>query len=159
MSLGSSVVITGGYPGKTRVSTYQETGWALDLPYLHTGRFAHGCSFYQNQDGTKTILVSGGRTESGQASSSTEVLTEGSPHWTTVGSLPSPRSGLRGINIDNTVFITGGYNGVYLDQILEFDPNTGEWRLIDEGMLEPRFGHAVTSVPWERVQSYCSERE
>ena len=50
----------------------------------------------------------------------------------------------------------GGYNGVYLDQILEFDPRSGEWSLLDEGMLEPRFGHAVTSIPWERVQHYCS---
>ena len=118
--------------------------------------------------------MSGGRTESGQASSSTELLRENSQDWTTVGSLPSPRSGISGVNIDNRVFITGrtwqrlisttltppisvgGYNGVYLDQILEFDPNSGEWTLLDEGMLEPRFGHAVTSVPWGRVKHYCS---
>ena len=56
VSLGSSVVITGGYPGKTRVSSYLETGWVLDLPYLNIGRFAHGCSFYQNEDGTKVEL-------------------------------------------------------------------------------------------------------
>ena len=43
----------------------------------------------------------------GSSPSSTEILTESSQHWTTVGSLPSPRSGLRGVNIDNRVFITG----------------------------------------------------
>ena len=56
--------------------------------------------------------MSGGRTESGQASSSTEVLRENSPGWTTVGSLPSPRSGLAGTNIDNTVLMTGSQHQI-----------------------------------------------
>ena len=51
------MVVTGGYPGKTRVSTYLQSGWARDLPYLNTGRFAHGCTFYQNEDGTKVKKI------------------------------------------------------------------------------------------------------
>ena len=47
------MVITGGYPGKTRVSTYGEEGFLSDLPFLAIGRFAHACSFYQTEDGSK----------------------------------------------------------------------------------------------------------
>ena len=54
------MVITGGYPGKTRVSTYQLSGFISDLPFLNTGRFAHACSFYETDDGTKVDDEAGG---------------------------------------------------------------------------------------------------
>ena len=53
------------------------------------------------------MLVTGGST--GAASrSSTELLRENASAWVFTGELPSPRFGLRGANIDNTVFMTGG---------------------------------------------------
>ena len=39
--------------------------------------------------------------------SSTEVLVETGSAWTLTGELPSPRSGLRGANIDNKIVMTG----------------------------------------------------
>ena len=54
------MVITGGYPGKTRVSTYQLSGFISDLSFLNIGRFAHACSFYETEDGSKVDDEAGG---------------------------------------------------------------------------------------------------
>ena len=91
-----------------------------DLPRLLQGRYYHGCSYYNNDDGTKvsisfnsstiiifqTYLVSGGYTGSDDLSS-TELLMETASAWVLTGELPSPRYGLRGANIDNRVLMTG----------------------------------------------------
>ena len=91
-----------------------------DLPDLQQGRYYHGCSSYNNDEGTKvgidinyystiiifqTFLVSGGY--HGGYLSSTELLVETASAWVTTGSLPSPRDGLRGANIDNRILMTG----------------------------------------------------
>ena len=39
--------------------------------------------------------------------SSTEVLTETGQSWLTAGSLPSPLTGLRGLSLNNKIFMTG----------------------------------------------------
>ena len=39
----------------------------------------------------------------------------------------------------------GGNGENFLDEILEFDPITGQWRLVDE-MLQGRKDHAVSIV-------------
>ena len=92
-----------------------------DLPDLQQRRQSHGCSSYNNDEGTKvgidinyystiiifqTFLVSGGYDGSDYLSS-TELLVESSSAWVYSGSLPSPRYGLRGANIDNKVLMTG----------------------------------------------------
>ena len=96
-----------------------------DLPPLLQGRYAHGCSFYDNEEGTKvgmyqnqihpsiviiiqTYLVSGGFSDSAPPRlSSTELLAETGSVWVFTGELPSSRNGLRGANIDNKVLMTG----------------------------------------------------
>ena len=98
----------------------------MDLPGLQQGRWNHGCSYFNNAEGTKvgidinyssiiifqTYLVSGGldhrMTGDPFLLSSTELLVSLAPAWVFTGELPSPRFGLRGANIDNTVFMTGG---------------------------------------------------
>ena len=115
------MLITGGQDTRTTVSQYNETGWQRDLPGLQQGRQFHGCSSYMNAEGTKvgidinhystliifqTFLVSGGWNGSDDLSS-TELLVETSSAWIYTGELPSPRSGLRGANIDNKVLMTG----------------------------------------------------
>ena len=61
INLGSSVIITGGaYHTITRkriVSEYKETGWIRDLPSLLQGRYSHGCSYYDNNEGTKVDIL------------------------------------------------------------------------------------------------------
>ena len=90
-----------------------------DLPGLLQGRLYHGCSYYNKDDGTKVsisinyspiiifqmYLVSGGLY--GGSLSSTELLMESASAWVLTGELPSPRSDLRGANIDNKILMTG----------------------------------------------------
>ena len=105
----------------TTVSQYSESGWLRDLPDLQQGRGHHGCSSYNNAEGTKvdidikycstiiilqTFLVSGGH-DGSDFLSSTELLVESSSAWVNTGTLPSPRGGPRAANIDNKVFMTG----------------------------------------------------
>ena len=56
INLGSSVVITGGYYSPTRVSEYGEAGFIRSLPDLNQERWGHGCSYYDNEEGTKVKL-------------------------------------------------------------------------------------------------------
>ena len=55
----------------------------------------------------QTFLVSGGFIGDGVRLSSTELLEETADLWVFTGELPSPRSDLRGANVDNKVLITG----------------------------------------------------
>merc|ERR1712020_675888 len=100
-----------------------------------------------NAEGTKTFLVSGGWNGSDDLSS-TELLVETSSAWVYTGELPSPRTGLRGANIDNRVLMTGGVGSSYYDDILEFDPLNGQWKLVDR-MIQARYRHAVSTITFE----------
>ena len=54
--MGTSVIITGGWnwgDGLTTVSEYKETGWVRDLPDLLQERWNHGCSYYDNNEGSQ----------------------------------------------------------------------------------------------------------
>ena len=53
INLGSSVIISGGANALTSVSQYNEAGWLMDLPELQQRRWWHGCSYYNNNEGTK----------------------------------------------------------------------------------------------------------
>ena len=114
------MILTGGYYSRKRVSEYSETGFTRDLPQLLQGRRSHGCSYFENEEGTKvdidsnscgviifqTFLVTGGYNDSDDLSS-TELLVETSAAWILTGELPTPRWGLRGANIDQRVLMTG----------------------------------------------------
>ena len=113
--------MTGGYESGSlnRVSEYSQSGFTRDLPQLLQGRFDHGCSYFENEEGTKvdidsnscgviifqTFLVTGGYNRG--YLSSTELLVENSAKWIYSGELPTPRDGLRGANIDQRVIMTG----------------------------------------------------
>ena len=115
------MILTGGYYSPNRVSEYSETGFTRDLPQLLQGRYRHGCSYFENEEGTKvdidsnscgviilqTFLVTGGEDISDNSLSSTELLVETSAAWVLTGELPTPLSGLRGANIDQRVLMTG----------------------------------------------------
>ena len=121
INLGSTVILTGGFYSPNRVSEYSETGFTRDLPQLLQGRYSHGCSYFENEEGTKvdivshscgviilqTFLVTGGEDISYNLLSSTELLVETSAAWILTGELPTPRWGLRGANIDQRVLMTG----------------------------------------------------
>ena len=112
------MILTGG-DFSPEVSEYSETGFTRDLPQLLQGRYNHGCSYFENEEGTKvdidsnscgviifqTFLVTSGHED--DYLSSTELLVETSAAWILTGELPSPRLGLRGANIDQRVLMTG----------------------------------------------------
>ena len=54
----------------------------------------------------QTYLVTGGMNGNDYLAS-TEVLTDTGDSWITAGSLPSPLTGLRGLNLNNKIFMTG----------------------------------------------------
>jgi len=142
------------------------------LPSLQQGRGAHGCSYFVSDDGTKTLLVTGGY--SGDFLSSTELLYDGSSSWTYTGDLPTPRAHFRGGNIDNKVLMTGGgYQDsddryterytYYYDEILEFspptdptNPRTGQWKLVAR-MTRGSSHHAVSVIDIRQVAQFCTE--
>ena len=55
INLGSTMLVTGGGTNDTftRVIQYSETGYVQDLPRLNHGRYYHGCSYFDNDQGTK----------------------------------------------------------------------------------------------------------
>merc|ERR1711892_541680 len=103
-----SVFITGGGYHPQTVSRYDLQGWVEDLPQLIDGRDSHGCGSYLRVDGTQVLLVAGGAGGGHGSLSSTEVLTGDSPAWTKATPLPRALGGLRGISLDNIVYMTGG---------------------------------------------------
>ena len=54
----------------------------------------------------QTFLVTGGSDGSGWLSS-TELLVETDSAWVLAGNLPTPRAGLRAVNIDQKILVTG----------------------------------------------------
>ena len=44
--------------------------------------------------------------------------------------------------------------GEMLDDILEYNPSTGEWSVVDQ-MFSARAAHAVSIISTEQVNMYC----
>lgn len=57
INMGSTVIITGGYWSKRIVSEYNEAGFIKHLEPMQTGRYTHGCSYFENNDGTKVFTI------------------------------------------------------------------------------------------------------
>ena len=64
INLGSSVILTGGRDTYTTVTEYNEDGFVRDLPPLQEGRWTHGCSYFNNNQGTKVRIQGKGRRQS-----------------------------------------------------------------------------------------------
>ena len=118
------ILTGGGSRPYNRVSEYSQSGFTRNLPQLQQGRYDHGCSYFENEEGTKvdidsnscgviifqTFLVTGGNDDSYNDLSSTELLVDWWSYgakWIFSGELPTPRGGLIGANIDQKVIMTG----------------------------------------------------
>ena len=68
-------------------------------------------------------LVAGGKKWPDHLSS-TEILTEGFSRWKEVGPLPYGLQGLRGVSVNNRIFMTGNTKTIYnfLDAIASREP-------------------------------------
>ena len=60
INLGPTMLVTGGGTNDTytRVIEYSETGYVRDLPELNDPRYYHGCSYFNNDQGTRVHTVS-----------------------------------------------------------------------------------------------------
>ena len=71
----------------------------------------------------QTYLVTGGSKNPGLLSS-TELLVETAAAWVFSGELPSPRSGLRGANIDGMILMTGNKWRLLIRELFFFTWNS-----------------------------------
>ena len=102
---------------------------------------------------------------------STEKFVEGSSKWREVkgGELPSARLGLKGISLNNNILMFGGLfqlkflfkylykggnDGRDLDEILQFDIETEQWRNVSSLSVASQY-HAVSGVYSKDVENYC----
>jgi len=79
--------------------------------------------------------------------SSTEVMEATATSWSFAGDLPTARRDLVGISLNNQIFMTGGNaDAGFLAEILEFDKESREWRILTAEMGVARTNHAVTVI-------------
>ena len=89
-------------------------------------------------------------------------MQEGAEAWSEAAPLPVTTFGLSGVNLDNVVFMLGGgyYRDgwyEYQDWILEFLPDTLQWRQRGK-MIKHRAFHAASVVDWSDFPAviYCN---
>jgi len=181
IQLDSFVIITGGMGESSSsdlpqrlatyskiVSKYDMNGWVEDLPSLNVARKDHGCAYYRRDNNELVFLVTGGiscvhgictfRNGYKQARiTSTEILPESASTWSFVGELPEAVSGIKGLTLNNNIFMTGGniYHKSNSNQILKFDQENQEWKFVEGKLHDARSGHGMSVVPKSSVEEYC----
>lgn len=162
IELRSKVIITGGVRCSDKVSVYNLQGWQEDLPDLKEGRWNHGCAHYITSDNMMVYLVAGGTPSKHGVhwTDSTEILHHGESSWKTVGKLPYPSDGIRGITFKNKIIMTGGYyyhwnyGEQYSRRVQSFNTDTNEWEYVGS-MKESRQDHGISIVPAGDFIPYC----
>jgi len=156
----NSIIITGGYNNQqysNQVTRYDEEGFVEDLPSLLVGRSNHGCGSFIRSDGNMVLLVSGGDGMD-NALSSTEMLVPGAAAWTFGTPLPQARAWIKGVTVDNILYMTGGVkeDDKLTDEILEWRDDEEEWGL-GVWMEFPKAGHAASTIKLdEDIMNYCT---
>jgi WD40 repeat protein len=114
---------------------------------LHAARAVHTATTLASGD----ILIVGGMTAGGGATSAAELFDPRDNSIRDVGSLATPRHGHTATLLpDGRVLIAGGFNGDYLASLEIYDPSTN--RLRSAGSLtEARSGHTATLLPDGRI--------
>ena len=148
----SLIILTGGLHQNRKVQIYRTDGDVTGLSDLNTGRHSHGCAgYYKERFGVKSLVlvVAGGLNRFNKSLFSTELFEFNAGHyWNYVSPLPSPLSGLRGLTLSNTIFMTGGYNNkspAAKRDILRYDAEKDGWDLVHD-MRSGRAEHAVSTV-------------
>jgi len=157
---GDTFLLVGGFQQENRVSRYNIDGWLENLDDLNTGRFNHGCTQYQDEDGAMVNVVCGGFDTSYSFLDSCEVNIMGSSYWTNIGTLPTTLAGLRGVNIGGHVLMTGGEDSSYgtFNDVYELDVGSQEWSRVGSMMGGHKY-HALTVVEADKLWQYCLDRD
>ena len=105
------MVLTGGLHQPRNVGIYGWEGYLYGLDSLNSGRHSHGCAGYYREvfgELSLVLVVTGGLNRFNRSLTTTErfEFNEGH-HWNYVSPLPAPLAGLRGVTVDNTIFMLG----------------------------------------------------
>lgn len=139
-----SVVVTGGYYSRNKVTRYYRNGTSTSLPDLQDGRNGHACGHYVDSNNKKVFLVTGGHYSSNgyYYRSSTEELTHKAEGWRFVEEIYKYVGGIRAVSIDNTIIISGDY-GIQL-----FNRFTKKWVTIGK-MKKKRNQHGMSVIDYD----------
>jgi len=159
--IAGGLFVEGGISNSDKVARYDEGGFVGDMPSLLVARHRHGCGSFFRDDGSQVLMVAGGLLADQFTSiSSTEMLAPGSDSWTLATPLPSARTGLVGVTVDNRLYMTGGSSGgassEVTDEILEWRDEEEAWGL-GVWMELARTYHRASSVTIdENIMKYCT---
>jgi len=155
VSYQGAVVMIGGSLGIAhgKVDRYDSEGNYLDsLPDLLEARRRHACTTFTSSSGEEGLLVAGGENGDRSLLSSTELYLPSKNKWTRGGDLPRAMSGLRAAWLLERILVTGGLDGGYRDEVLQYDETAGAWSEIGK-MKKARSSHAVVAV--DDVSLFC----
>ena len=117
------LILTGGLHQPRQVGIYGWEGYLGLLGTLHSGRHSHGCAgYYREVWGEKSLVlvVAGGLNRFNRSLTSTERYEFNEGHdWNYVSPLPAPLAGLRGVTVDNTIFMLGRLKGSFRQTFLD----------------------------------------
>merc|ERR1719481_659163 len=150
----NTLIITGGFYTRQKVTRYNTAGFIEDLPDLNQGRYQHGCGAYHTDDGDKVFLVAGGYYR-GNYLSSTEVLASTSSAWVLANNLPRKMSAVRSVTLSNIIYLTGGRDDSdnRRDEVYQW---TGEDWVEVAKMKKARKDHAVSTIVMDKnIMKFC----
>ena len=105
------LILTGGLHEPRKVEVYGWEGYQSDMSSLQSGRHSHGCAgYYREVFGEKSLVmvVAGGLNRFNRSLSTVERYEFNEDrYWSYVSPLPVPLTGLRGVTVDNTIFMLG----------------------------------------------------
>ena len=112
---------------------------------LITGRWAHSCEFIPN---TTKVMISGGF--NAWYLDVTEILdvTTGSISHGPAMNIKRRHhgSGIITVGSEDKLVVFGGYNGLPLDSIELFNPQTNSWEMMSETLTEPKSGFGYLTI-------------
>jgi len=158
ISLGDKAVLVGGEDDSSNplaeVTVYTEAGFMMELPRLESARISPACGVVGGM-----LVVAGGYDGSGRLDTVELLPSLTAPAWQqAVARLPNTVFAARMTAVNGRLLLTGGNDGDNFltdirTEILEFDPDTTEWRQVGS-MENERSWHASVAVT--QPDSYCA---
>merc|ERR1719300_1167394 len=164
IELPTKVIISGGAMGAETihdVHVYNDKGFVGSLAPLKQGRRDHACGYYKTSKGTEVYIVVAGLDWPNYLDS-TEMFDGSSWNYVKSAKFPHRIDGIRGISIDNKIYVTGGHNGhKSYNFLFQYDNKQEKWEKLNEvALVKERAYHAVSlldvcSLTPLTNESYC----